>query len=73
MTAERFLETFRLMGGDAFLTDADDLVLDAKPLLLGVVGWRVDEIGRPALIRALQEERARLGDAIAAAEFEGSR
>jgi hypothetical protein len=56
VTADRFLELFRHMGGDVYLTDAGDVVLDGPPLLLGVVRWRVDEIGTPALVEALQGE-----------------
>ena len=58
MTAERFLELFRLMGGDVYLSDAGEVVLDAPSLLFGVVRWRIDEIGTPALVEALEVERA---------------
>ena len=57
MNAERFIELFRHMGGDVVLTDAGEVVLDAPPLLLGVVRWRVDELGTLVLVEALELER----------------
>ena len=56
MTAERFLELFRYMGGDVYLSDAGEVVLSGLPALLGVVRWRVDEIGKYALVAALRRE-----------------
>lgn len=58
MTAERFLELFRHLGGDADLSDAGEVVLTALPALLDVVSLRVEAIGKPALVEALEHERA---------------
>lgn len=56
MTAKRFLELLRKMGGDAWLTDDGRVVVDAEPLLLAAIRWRVDELGTPAIMEALLDE-----------------
>jgi hypothetical protein len=58
VTAARFLELFRGMGGDAFISARGEVVLDAPASLLEAVRWRIDAIGRDALAEALEEERA---------------
>lgn len=58
MIAERFLELFRAMGGDAFLSDAGEVVLDAPVSLLDAIRLRVDEIPIRELVAALEDERA---------------
>jgi hypothetical protein len=56
MTTEKFLEAARLLGVDAHLRDDGPVVLDADPLVPAPIRWRVNELGTPALVDALQDE-----------------
>ena len=54
MSAERFLELVRALGGDVYVTSRGDIVLDAPAKLVAAVRWRVDEIGTRELAQELQ-------------------
>jgi hypothetical protein len=58
LTADRFLELFRAIGGDAYLSDAGDVVIAGPPALIEAIRWRVATIGKSALVEALEQERA---------------
>jgi hypothetical protein len=56
VSAERFRQLFRQLGGDAYLNPRGDVVVDAPPLLFAETRRHVDEIDTRELARALQDK-----------------
>jgi hypothetical protein len=58
VSAERFLQLFRQVGGDAYVNARGDVVFDAPAALFSAVRWRIDEHHPRELAHALRDDLA---------------